>query len=648
MDPIFFALALLSVSSFYFAWRVSRNRWFEKTIVAFLTFVFQVLLTGYVGSFIGEFGDPSTWLALTLLSAAAVAFVAFRSAKNNTEEILETQCEPVAKPWPLLILLGGTVAFIAISNLWLILSTAPHNFDSQTCHLARTAHFLQQRSLDWYPCNMWAQTSHPRNHPILLAFVFRVGGENATQMLNWIAWLMSGVIVFGTVANVAKDQTIAWITSLLSLLLVNGIMISTTTQNDLVMATHVGASIYLLSAYRSSGRKRYVLATAIPLFVCFGIKASSLFVVPSFLIVAAFMAYERRTQFKEKLSPVIFSVAASLAIAIIFAIPTGYIQNFYRHDHPLGVEHVRTAHTLEGLPLADKAAVTGKNALRYALDSTSFEGVKHNGKLDAVRQGFVALVGKALQAVGCDLEDSEFSKHPFHLKRLSRNHEDYSWWGVAGVLLIWPSLIICWVSKSDRRFAKVFAIAFVLFLIFQGHAQYDPWRGRYFAWASVLVMIPVASMIISLLQGRAGQTFLMVVAVAMCVSSTRAVYYRTNSYLIDKNGQTSVFKMDRGEQLSRNLPEMAAVIREFEKQVPLNATVAVGLSGRHFFYPWYGSQLTRKIVHVRPNPKGLEEGEQAADYLLFSTEEGKLQPKPGDILLGQVQDRGEIYLRASP
>jgi len=174
-------------------------------------------------------------------------------------------------------------------------------------------------------------------------------------------------------------------------------------------------------------------------------------------------------------------------------------------------------------------------------------------------------------------------------------------------------MVFCWIRKSDRRFARVFALAFLLFLIFQGYAQYDPWRGRYFAWASVLVMVPVASMIKSLLKGRVGQTFLMVVAVSMCVSSTRAVFYRTNSHFVDKNGQTSVFKMDRAEQLARNLPEMADVIREYEKQVPADATVVIGLSGRHFFYPWYGSQLTRKIVHVRPIAKQIERGMETAD-----------------------------------
>ena len=209
------------------------------------------------------------------------------------------------------------------------------------------------------------------------------------------------------------------------------------------------------------------------------------------------------------------------------------------------------------------------------------------------------------------------------------------------------ALILCWVGKSNHRVPKVFAFAFILFLLFQGYAQYDPWRGRYFAWANVLVMIPVASLVQRLMKGRAGQTFLMVVAVSMCVSSSRAVLYRTNSYLIDKGGQASVFKMDRAEQLSRNLPEMADVIREFEKQVPADASVAVGLSGRQFFYPWYGGELSRKIVHVRPIPKGVLLGESVADYVLFATEDGKLKAEQGDVLLGQVCDRGDIYLRKS-
>ena len=648
---MFLAFALLLISSGYFAFQRSRQTFSERVIVAYLAVVLQILITGYASSLIGKFGDSMTWLITSAASALVITCLGLRWGITPTNEQQPDPTQESAPTvtykqiYPLLFVLGITVTLIAIANLGVVVFTAPHNFDSHTCHLARTAHFLQQQSLNWYPANMWAQVSHPRNHPIMLGFAWKLGGENATQMVNFLAWLMSGVIVFATIRNINRNAGVSLVAALISMLLVNGIMISTTTQNDLLMATHAGSVIYLLSAWYRTGNLKFVWATVVPLFVCFGIKASAVLLVPSFVVVAIYLACFRRRSHGEKFLMPCVCFAAAMTLAVGAAAPTGYLQNIYRFSHPLGAKHVRSSHTLEDLNTGEAVTETCKNILRCVSDSTTLDGIKHNGKVDQLRRKIVKAAGEMLLAIGCDLQENRFSKHSFLFDKQFRNHEDHSWWGVASWLLIWPSVIYCFFYPGKNNIHRGFAIAFFAFLIFQGYAQYDPWRGRYFGWMTTILMVPAAGSVTQLLKGRLGQTLLMVAALLISICSCRAVLYRTNSFLVTKGGRTSVFAMDRAQQLARNLPDMAEVIRNYENAVPEHSSIILALSGNYFAYPFYGPKLSKKITYVRPSSKSLESVETNAHFAVFADAGGRLYPHDTDQRLGTLRDGVSIYLR---
>jgi len=657
MDAVMFlSLVLLLASSWYLSISISRAFFAERMLVGYSFLMLQVLLAGYSASALQQFGNSNYWLATSVVLTLLVCLIGWgrtslNSAVGKPEADmvaveLDTDHAEVSRHLPVVIVLGITVALVVVANLLTAVLTAPHNIDSHTCHLARTAHFVQQGSLNWYPTNMWAQVSHPRNHPILLAFALKLGGENATQLVNLSAWLLSAVCIWGIVFNLQRSVLIAWISSLLSLLFVNGMLMATTTQNDLIVASQSGTTIYLLSAWYRTGARRYLFLLGMPLFICFGVKASVALYLPAFSLIALTIILGRRVQLKEPIFAPIAIVAASTLAAGIAATPTGYVQNIFRYGHPLGVEHVRTGHTLEGLTPKEQLVESGKNTLRYMIDSTSFEGVKQGSKIDKWREEAVAALGNSLKGFGCDLQRNDHSKREFFLSRPYRNHEDYSWWGIASPLLIWPSIVfsICTLRKDKLAFA--FAIAFVVFLLCQGYAQYDPWRGRYFTWATPMVMVPVAFMIASLLKNRGGQTFLMLAVIAVCLTSGRALLYRTNSFLIRKNDQQSIFEMDRFEQLARNTPEMAMVIKNFQREVSDAAKVAIALSGNHQVYPFYGARWQHEVSYTLPNTKSIGEASGTYDFLVYSDKGNKVIPVADDLLLGSIPNLGKIYLRA--
>ena len=365
--------------------------------------------------------------------------------------------------------------------------------------------------------------------------------------------------------------------------------------------------------------------------------------VPSLLLVGAATILSQHLQIQRALLNPCCLLLFSLSVAVVAALPTGYVQNIPRYGHPLGPEHVRAGHTLEGLSVSEKVIESGKNTLRYIVDSTSFDGVKRGGTIDDARDALVKVIGSSIKQLGWDLEQNDHSKREFFFSRPYRDHEDFSWWGVASILLIWPAIIYCFLTPRTNKTALTFALAFIVFLLCQSHAQYDPWRGRYFSWAIPILIVPVAYLMASLLKSRAGQTYLMLAIVAICITSSRAMLYRTNSYLIEKRNQQSIFKMDRITQLCRNKPDFAEVVRRYQKEVPEGASVMIAVTGEHFLYPFYGEGLDKTISYISPNSKTA--ADFSSDFLLFSNEKGRITPEQNDLLLGTETGPNAIFLR---
>lgn len=652
---IYLSLVLLLASSMWLARAVSRSSAAERALVSYLFLMLQVLVVGYTVSQIGKFGDSNWWVAVSAVTAACLVVLAWRLPSNSRlctklSDETETQGSSAEQRATfvhtlLMVLLGITASLVVVANLATALFTAPHNIDSHTCHLARTAHFLQQGSLHWYPTNMWAQVIHPRNHPVTLAYAWKLGGENATQLVNLSAWMMSSVCVWGVVFNLLQNRMVAWICSLLSLLLVNGMLIATTTQSDMIIVVQGGTAIYFLTAWLRTGGRRYLFLLSLPIFICLGVKASAVLLIPAVSIVALGTLFVRRSQFNESIVAPGLIVAMSMLAAGIAALPTGYVQNIARYGHPLGIEDVRKGHTLEGLTAQQKVAEAGKNVLRYIMDSTSLDGVKPNGKVGRFRDTVVQRTGELLHQFNVDLERNDHSKRKFLFSRLYRNHEDFWWWGVAGVLLIWPAVIFSLCFCRTNRMATFFAFAFLVFLLSQGVAQYDPWRGRYFSWISSVAMVPVALMVSSLLKSRGGQVVLTLVTIAVCLTSGRSLLYRSNSFFVDRNKQVSIFSMDRIEQITRNTPDLAGVIRKFEDAVPAAANVTIALSGKNYLYPYYGEHLQHTITYVRPNLASTAIAEGNYDFLVFSDGKGVVLPEDDDLLLGSLSNGERIFLK---
>jgi hypothetical protein len=554
--------------------------------------------------------------------------------------------EDTAGSWREFVLLaglGGTVVIVAGLDLFTLLRCAPQNWDSMACHLARVGYYFQHGSLATYPANYWAQVMHPRNHPILLLFAFLTGGENFTQFVQFLAYLMVGVCVVGIAGRLGVGRRPAALAGLLALLLVEAIMESTTTQNDLLIAAYTGVAVYSLASFRQTRGRRYLWLAALAVGLMMGVKGSAFLTFPS-LALAALAAlrpgpgWDGRQSFRATAE---LAAAGALAVGLL-VLPSGYLENWRLYGHPLGPAEVRKNHTFEGCPLEEQAAESAKNVGRFAVCFLHLDGLPPVKPVRWLQAALIAGPHRLLQAVHVDLE-AGMTRLPFAYERRPRCHEDFCYWGILGPALVWPLVLFGICRWRSAPLCALLATATLVFLLVQAAAgPYDPWRGRYFLWCSVFALPVVASFLPPLLRHRAGLAYLLLVLTLACLSAVCAVLFRDRrpvftgtNWLTGRHVQ-SVYTTDRIGQITWARPFLAPVFRRYEETVPDGATVAVCLPGDSWEYPLFGPQLSRKLLPVGASFAPAEN--PAVDFLFFS--ETCLKPQEDDIPLG-----GEYYLR---
>jgi hypothetical protein len=630
----------------------------EKIIVFFCLFVAHVAALGYVLSFMNRLSDIRYWSVLGL-GTALVSAAVFSWSRNARKTVLPKLGSPCStsvvasiKNWYthelsrferlLLTPLMLTSLLLGALNLILIVFTAPHNGDSMTYHLARVAYYLQHGNLNYFDANFWAQVVQPKNSSLWLLYTYLISGrnENATQLVQFISYWVAVCSVYAISRVAGSGRTQSVFAATIGALLTEWLMEATTTQNDMILTALFGAITYSLLAFRRERKSRYLVLATMGLGLSIGTKASALLSLSSIGLVASYALFTTRPRSLLRDSAIL-SVSALVAI-IVFALPSGYVENYVRFGHPIGPKQVRTEHSFETEPFGQIVRSGTKNAIRFGFDFLSLDGLPALGIVQKAQAMLRILPEKVMSRLGVDLETSEATRMPFRYSKTPTAHEDTSEWGVLGFGLVWVAVFLSILGMVKSPEVRVLSIAAVLFFLCQAYAgPYDPWRGRYFTACAVFAVPAVGT----LLQTRSslGRAYLLLMTMAGCLSAVSAVVLSDNSPLMSLHGRTSsitsVFKLDRIGQLVRSDTSYYEAIKRFESLVPDDATVAVCLRESQYEYPLFGRHLTRTLIPINSFDRGLQPLPPTADYLIYNPE-----PFPyaslDDIYLGT-----DLYLR---
>ena len=601
----------------------------EYVFSFFLLFSANIIIIGYVLSYLNRLGEVRSWAAVALaISIVSAGFLRWIKIPVNSDSPdprnlriiwyeLVSSLSSFEKA--ILIPLAITTALIQVLNLAVILFSAPHNWDSLTYHLARMAYYLQHESLAYYDANYWAQVVHPKGSTILFIFSYLVSGknENITQLVQYISYLVSVIAVYAISEKVGNSKRQSLFAALVSSLLTEWMMQSTTAQNDMILTAFIGVAVYFIFSFRKTQKRKDLALAAFAIGLSISIKSTALIGLVPVAIIVLYIFLRIRNSPQFKVRSFVFFAASTLVLTCLFAGPSGYLENYYIYGHPIAPQYVRNMHSFEDQSFRNILVNGTKNVIRFGFEFLSLDGLPPTATVQSAQNiiRFVPVQIFRLLAIEFETPDATFV-----FRKMPTANEDTSYWGIFGFALGWLAVLFSVVGVIRSADYKIFSLAAIAFLFAQSFVgPFDPWRGRYFIIAAIFVM-PITGFWLRTTSVTL-YWYLSAIVIIGCVSSITAVLFRVNSPLLNINiqgvNQKSIFSMSREEQLTRSAVDYYQLIQKFDQIVPPDATVAVLVYEDAMEYPFFGRGLTRTIIPINSFLKGRQPIPVNAQYLLY-------------------------------
>lgn len=612
----------------------------DYLLLGYLFLFLTIIETGVIASLFHRFNEINTWVIIQSIFILTTLSAFFVLKKRNSFSPIEFHFE-----WKNqdrfekigLGILGLTIGMVLILTLISLLFAAPQNTDALTYHLARVAFYLQHGNMEYYPANQWPQVIHPKNSASLFAYIFLVSGysENLTPLPQFISFLVTIVSVYGISKKLGLDKPSSLISSLLTGLPICLILGATTNQNDLIICAMAGCAVYFLLCFRSYSERKYLFLSALSLSLMTGFKASALMVFPVVGMVVLFSLVGK--QWIPSLKNIGILAGFGVLLFIVLVLPSGYLENMWMYGHPVGPEYMRKEHNFEGLSFSNVFYQGSMNTVRYFLNFWNFDGFLNGPNIIyGINSILWEWITSMVTNIWPDIYSQAFVRQPFGtLKKITADEESV-YFGPMGFLLIWPMIFwgffysILNLRKPLGNTLLFLSSACFIFLFSQSFfGQFDPWRGRMFG-TMMLFAAPICGIWWSIYNKYIiSKIYLLFVLLIGCWAAIWSILFRYDSSWIKPNftGKT-LFKMDRMEQMLRDLPYDYEPYRKFDEMVPKDAKVNSWLMGSYPEYVLFGKGLTRKIY---TREESLKNGIKA-DYFIFDSKQ--FEVRSNDIALG--------------
>ena len=534
-----------------------------------------------------------------------------------------------------LYMLAITFSFVTGITLINIVSLPQANWDILTYHLSRAAYYIQQSNLSYLDSNYWAQSVHPKisaifNIYFLLAFM---KNDSFTAFIQFSAYIISSVSVYGICRLIGINRISGLSSALVFSLLIQCIMQSSTSQNDMLIASYLAVSVYMILKFRECRMFNRLSAAIISVSIMLGIKTSAVLVLPPLLFLAAF--YVRF----ENIVSALKAVLVSAIFIIIVTCPSGYIENYSIFGSLAGPAEVKTRHTMAGRSFEYIAGTGFKNALRFSFDFLSIDGFTDNEAFKNINRVLRFLPEKMIRAAGIELDDTSEMRPGsyFSYDKSPYANEDLSYFGIMGFAFILPIIVLSLLNYPRNKNAAIFSAAAALFFILQSYLTiYDSWRARQFIAMAVLAVPACGFYFERIGKNKILNRYIFFIVLLGCLSASSSVLFRKYQPLF------SVYSMNYEGMRTRSGGSYYQTSRNFEAAVPEGASVAVALPQDNPEYLFFGKNMSRKLFPVNSFFNGLRPVPEHCGYLLFTG--NVIKPEKSDVQLG-VASFKKIYLR---
>lgn len=613
----------------------------DMVLASFCFAVGSVSVWGYTLSVFDVLGQLSAWMTISLLTLLLLLFVArvrgtklslqpfllaVRTAVREVVDAIKSQTFFVKS---VLVLLAIFSMAAGILNLLLVVFVPPHSWDGIASHLPRMAQFIKNNNLDSFYSPNWGQVAHPKIFTLLFLYSYLVFGnkENMTQFVQYVSYWIFVASVYGISRKMGAPLVQSLFAALTASLLISGVSQANNNLNDMIITAMFGTVVYFLFTFRESENFKYLVLASLGIGLAVGVKASALSVIPSIALVALVTMWLRGNWWKWIKNLMVFQ-AAVMATILVFAVPSGYVENYRVFGSFLGDREVREVHSFIDKPLDYTIKGSVYNLLRYGLNFISLDGLPPVEPVLKMQEALHFMPLKLLALTNINLENPIAITYFPYVNERPPSFTESGYWGILGFGMLWLS--VAWSLLSPRKNPEKFvmalgAVVFLLGVAFSG--PYDSSRGRYFSICVIFAAPLVTSWVND--RRRFVQLYLTVILLLGGVSAVSAVVLKT---MPRAPGQANLLQMDRLGQLTFfNVDYYRPMIR-FEDRVPKYAVVAVYFFPNTFEYPLYGRYLTRRIIPINSFYAGRQPVPEEAEYLLYAN--GYPCALPDDIYLG--------------
>lgn len=535
---------------------------------------------------------------------------------------------------PVLLALGTAVGLACVYAVTLIVATPPVTWDSLRYHLMRAAMWRQDGAVgyvaDTYDDRL---NANPPNGEIALTFALELTRhERFAGFVQLFAWLACGVAIVALARRLRLAPSEALFGAFLFLLLPIVVLQSSTTQNDLVVASLLLAStvFFMRDEWSVIGLGGVALALAV------GTKVTAIFALPVILVVALLTdAHAGRA--RRLVGLVTGALLGSYWYAVNLAKTgdplgetpdRGYVQLF----EPVDNASAALARMLDAIELTGwrdwgkPAYVAAMGAFIAAL--VVLACLRRISLRHAIVASLVALVPFVLLPIsfvtwrafakvhdalgsppGLVQHDLGATLLPFGgWQAQTVADEAASWFGPVGFVLV-LGLGVTAVVLVRRGGLPTVALAVGLaplawLVALSATLGYDPWQGRFFMYS-----VALSAGLWGLLLRRPPIAWT-AAAVSVTVAALTFVQY-------DQKPLATWPGLERWELQTIHRPGVAATFELLEERIPDDAVVALALVSNDWGYPAFGPRLTRRVVLVST---GADAAETEAQWLIVNRE----------------------------
>lgn len=517
----FIAVVLILRSREIFGWRGS---------FLFAALVWGFLVTG-ITEVLGvlrliEFGALCiTWGIISLF----VLWLLFRHRKNIHD--LFQNLKFAGLPRFQLFLVGG-VSFIVVAIGIIAWASPPNTSDSMTYHLSRVIHWMQNKSVAFYPTHILRQLhQNPWSEYALLQFQVLLGNDRLANFVQWFGMVGS---IFGVslIAKELKADARGQIFAAVACAAIPmGILQGSSTQTDHVLTFWLVCFVYFTLQFKKDASPLNALGMGAALGLAILTKATA------YIYAFPFMAWIGLSALKpfQSRKIALIGLAALLAFALNFR---HYTRNHYLYGHPLGPrnEGPQYGYVNETFSLASVTSNVIRNISLHL--GTSIE--QPNPALDKFLYSLHDVIGISANdprttwggvifRSGGITFDEDIAGNPVHL-----------------ILII--AAIFLFFRQAKEMDGNLYVLSLLLgFLLFCAYLKWQPWHSRLHLPLFVL-FAPVIGRTFS----RLRQTQIANIAMAALVLLALPwVFYNTTRPIL---GSGSVFVSERTELYFRKQP----------------------------------------------------------------------------------------------